>query len=363
MKRLCILLGGHFSNAQGGAEYQAGCIAEEVAKRGGYEVFYLARAIHPSYQPPGYQLVQITGENWLNRKAFFFDAFDLYRVLSDIQPDVIYQRGLMAYTGVAAWYAKRHGCRLVFHIAHDFDVSSHISFLSKGKLLKAIDRRVGEYGIRRADAIIAQTHWQNNLLKSYYGREATAVIGNFHPLPVEEIEKSGAIKVVWVANFKPNKRPEMFVRLAEALRHIADIEFIMIGHPGSQKRYSNLYRQMEKLENLQFLGLQPLNKVNEILAKSHIFVNTSVKEGFPNTFVQAWMRQVPVVSLDVDLDGVLAAGRIGFLSGSYEQLKKDVERLILNGNLRSSMGIEARDYAFENHSPRIFERLFQVIDH
>lgn len=361
MKRLCILLGGHFSNAQGGAEYQAGCIADEVVRRGEFEVFYLARAIDPSYRPPGYELVQITGENRLNRHAFFFDALHLHRVLKEIRPDVIYQRGLMAYTGVAAWYARRNGCRLVFHIAHDFDVSSPASFPGRGEILKAIDRKVGEYGIRRADAIIAQTWQQSELLKRRYGREATAVIGNFHPLPVESLDKEKPLKVIWVANLKPNKRPEVFVRLAEDFQHRDGVEFIMIGHPGSRRRYADLYRRMERMENFSFLGLQPMERVNEILAKGHLFVNTSVKEGFPNTFVQAWMRQVPVVSLDVDLDGLLAQRRIGFLSGSYEQLRKDAEQLLVNDGLRISMGNEARDYAIENHSPKVFERLYEVI--
>ncbi len=361
MKRLCILLGGHFSNAQGGAEYQAGCIAEEVVKKGEYEVFYLARATDPVYRPPGYHLIQIAARNRLNRHAFFFDTVPLYRLLKEIRPDVIYQRGLMAYTGVAAWYARRNGCRLVFHIAHDFDVSSS-ALLSQGKVLKAVDRGLGEYGVRRADAIIAQTQRQRELLKEYYGREASAVIGNFHPVPVEKIRKQRPIKVIWVANLKPNKRPELFVRLAEDFQDRDDVEFVMVGKPGDRNRYSGLFERMEGLKNLRYLGLQPLNEVNGILAGGHLFVNTSHKEGFPNTFIQAWMREVPVVSLDVDLDGLLARREIGFLSGGYEQMRNDVQALVENDEMREEMGRRARRYALENHSPKVFEKLYRVID-
>ncbi len=361
MKRLCILLGGHFSNALGGAEYQAGCIADELVSTGEFEVFYLARAIDLACRPSGYQLVQIKGRNRLNRYAFFFDAIDLYRILKEIQPDIIYQRGLLAYTGVAAFYAKKRDCRLVFHVAHDFDVSPFQERFTTVTLLRLIDRKIGEYGIRNADAIIAQTQRQGALLETHFGLEVTAVIGNFHPVPTEKINKQKPIKVIWVGNFKPVKRPEIFVQLASDLRCLHDVEFVMIGNPGDTQRYSDLHRDIKKLENIRFFGLQPLAKVNQQLAQGHLFVNTSLKEGFPNTFIQAWMRKVPVISLDVDLDGLLASKKIGFLSGSYDQLKKDVVCLLTDQELRREMGLNGCKYALENNSPKIFRQILEVL--
>ena len=361
MKKLCILSGGHFSDAPGGAEYQAGLIADELAKTGEYDLYYLALAIEPSWQAHGYQLIQINKRNYFNQHAFFFDSLSLYKILKDIRPDIIYQRVLMAYTGVAAYFSKKNDCRLIFHVSSEFDVSPFGHISSSGKLLKYIDRKIGEYGIRHADAVIAQTEQQANLFKDYYGREVTAVIGNFHPLPTEKISKKDPIKVIWVANFKPNKRPEIFVKLASDFRHLDGVKFIMIGHPGNLKRYSALNKEIKKLSNLEFIGLQPLEQVNKQLSQSHIFVNTSIKEGFPNTFIQAWMRQLPVVSLDVDLDGLLARGEVGFLSGDYDTLKANVQLLLANPQLRTKLGIRARDYAFKNNSPKTFRQLLQVI--
>jgi len=354
-------LGGHFSNALGGAEYQAGCIADALVSTGGFDVHYLARAIDSSYSPKGYRLVQISKRNFLNRHAFFFDAIDLYKILNEIQPDIIYQRGLLAYTGVAAYYARNKRSRLVFHIASDFDVSPSHNNCSPKNLFKLIDRKIGEYGIRRADAIVAQTQQQADLLKSNFGKEVAAVIGNFHPLPDEIIDKREPVKVIWVGNFKPNKRPELFVRLAGDLRHWHGVEFVMMGHPGNLQRYSDMNRKIRELNNIEFLGLQPLAKVNELLARGHIFVNTSSREGFPNTFIQAWMRSVPVVSLDVDIDGLLAGGTVGFLSGSYTGLRDDVERLLKEPDLRNRIGLQASEYAVANHSLGNFKELLRVI--
>jgi hypothetical protein len=67
----------------------------------------------------------------------------------------------------------------------------------------------------------------------------------------------------------------------------------------------SLLSQIRRMENLDLLGEVPLEEVNAQLAAGHLFVNTSKTEGFPNTFIQAWMRRVPTLSLDVDPDGIL----------------------------------------------------------
>src|SRR5690606_16431046 len=144
------------------------------------------------------------------------------------------------------------------------------------------------------------TETQKLQLETHYGRSDAVVIPNFHPSPRQSnVQKARSPKrVVWIANLKPLKNPHAFVRLAQRFALRNDIEFAMVGAPMLPGRWTdNLLSFIESVPNLQYLGAREQDEVNDLLERSHILVNTSDYEGFSNTFIQAWMRNVPVVSL------------------------------------------------------------------
>jgi glycosyltransferase involved in cell wall biosynthesis len=100
---------------------------------------------------------------------------------------------------------------------------------------------------------------------------------------------------------------------------------------------------------LTYIGGVSQNEVNRRLGEGHILVCTSQYEGFSNTFVQAWMRKVPVVSLNADPDNIIVREGIGFKSLTFEKLTRDVKLLIENRELREKMGKKALQYAHKNH--------------
>jgi len=81
-----------------------------------------------------------------------------------------------------------------------------------------------------------------------------------------------------------------------------------------------------------------------------VFVSTSFEEGFPNTFIEAWINEVPVVSLYVDPDDIIKNNALGFHSGSFEKLVKDIKYLIENPQECRRMGKRARRYVKEYHN-------------
>lgn len=349
--RLCVILGGHFSATRGGAQYQAEVLVDELVKRDAFEIYYLCRHSDPRFVPKGYTIRTIRGPAALRRFGFFSDSGHLYRLLQEIDPAAIYQHGLKAYTGVAAFYAQRNGRRMVFHIASDLDVLPVSEIRRRGlRGISYLDKVVGEYGLRRAAAVVAQTEAQGEMLRRHYRRRADCVVKNFHPTPPEVIDKSGPLTIAWVANFKQVKRPEVFIDLAEDLAGECDARFVMIGRPGDPQEYAALHERIERLPNLSYRGELPHDEVNAVLARCHVLVNTSSIEGFPNTFVQAWMRRMPVVTLGLNNDGMFDDGRLGYCAPDYPALKARIRELAGNRCLRERVGASAQAHAMAEHS-------------
>jgi glycosyltransferase involved in cell wall biosynthesis len=363
-KKICFLLPYHFSDQMGGAEYQVSLILEALCKMSRYDIYYLCSRSAPDFVAKDYHIVNIGKNSGINRFGFYFDAYRLYSALKKIRPQIIYQRVGCAYTGIAAMYAKKFGAKLVWHISHDNDVETAPGPDIKRRLIDSLERFFLNFGIRNADIIVGQTNHQSYLLEKHFRRKCDVIIPNGHPFPTQTSKKSQKIQVLWVSNLKPNKQPDVFVRLTREVGNAGNVTFVMMGHPhGSAKWFGALMEQIQDTQKLQYLGGVSQDEVNRRLNEGHIFVNTSRHEGFPNTFIQAWMRRVPVVSLTVDPDNILTRERIGFRSGTFKRLCSDVRVLIENKALREEMGIRARRFARDNHSvEKMFEKVMVLFE-
>jgi len=350
----------------GGAQYQAKCIIDELKKTQRYEIFYLARHYDPDYASNGYTLVRYhyPGSEIRGSHRHIIEWSLLPKLLEKIEPDVIYQRVGCSQTGIAAHYALKHRCKMVWHIASESDLGPYRFYPSRLFINRIVDRFLLNYGIMKATHIIAQTDEQQRLLKEKFKRTATAVIPNLHPYPTEKIEKKKPVKIVWVANLKDVKQPEIFIRLASSLRDLPEAQFVMIGAiQGNDRKRQGYLDMMNRAPSLKYLGQISQESVNSILAESHILVNTSAHEGMPNTFIQAWFRQMPVVSLNVNPDHLIEKKQIGFVSGgSFEQLKNDVKKLVLDDGLRKKLGINAQTFANGYYSAKNVDKIISVFE-
>jgi glycosyltransferase involved in cell wall biosynthesis len=251
--------------------------------------------------------------------------------------DVYYVSTAGAHVGQVALWASRNGRRTIFWVASDADCEPARLLISFWR-----DRKLYEYGLRRADAILAQSVKQQELLRSNYGLDSTIVssLVDFPEatLPLGERD----ISVLWVSNIQQLKRPEMFLELAQRL---PNLPASMVG--GAQLQARHLFEHVRiaasRLNNVTFHGRLPYPATQRLFDRARVFVNTSDIEGFPNTFLQAWVRGIPVVSF-FDPDGVIEREGLGRTVASVEEMAAAVHRLAVDPQVWGHTSARCRAY-------------------
>jgi glycosyltransferase involved in cell wall biosynthesis len=141
--------------------------------------------------------------------------------------------------------------------------------------------------------------------------------------------------------------------------------FVMVGGPSPRGErfqagyYESIRDQAAALPNVEFTGFLPLREVEPWFDRARVLVCTSVYEGMPNVFLQAWARGVPVVAT---VDVGVPMNRV--FSG-IEQGAAQVEALFESEAQWADASSRAREYFRATHSPdqvlrRYGELLMQV---
>lgn len=360
--RLAVVIPVHWAAFMGGSQFQAKLLIEHLQAEDGYDIVYLAHRTEAGYESDSHRVVTTRGWRRLRKYTDLSESLSLYRALKAQKPDLIYQRAASGFTGIAALYAKRHGVPMVWHVASDMEVAPFDGVLGLRTLPKWLEKKAIEFGLRNASHIVVQTENQKRLLDANYGRTDATVIRNFHPQPQTQAPKSERFRVTWVANLKPIKQPEVFLDLASRLRD-APITFSIVGGPSTNPRWqAEMDAQIAACPNVEYLGQLDQDAVNAELARSHLLVNTSKLEGFSNTFIQAWLQGVPVVSLNVNPDGLLD-GDMGYCAdGSVDRLVALVADLSADTTRWQSLARNVADVANAQFSMRNAAKLEEVLD-
>jgi len=360
-KKLAIVSPHHWSGGYGGAEYQISLLIGELAKNhSNLDLHYLCKPSKDHITPIDHTIHELSTQKWYSKYGSFFDSMSLLATLKAIQPDYIYQRVGCAYTGVCAYYAKKHHIPMLWHIASDIDVSSSPQPLLPKKPHHWLEKKNLEYGVRHSSRIVAQKQIQADLLKNHYHRDVDAIIANFQPLPKFVKQQTQSIEVVWISNHKQEKNPQFFIDLAEKLHPETGATFTMAGRADDSPWGQKIIERAVKRSCINFIGEQSQEEINLLLERSHLMVNTSDYEGFPNTFIQAWMREVPVISLHVDPNQLDKKG-IGVICNTVENLYSQTKNLIEDKSLRLQMAKTSREYATNVHSLKNAEDVIQLL--
>jgi glycosyltransferase involved in cell wall biosynthesis len=156
---------------------------------------------------------------------------------------------------------------------------------------------------------------------------------------------AGVPLVTQIGNFKPQKAPLDFVRVAFAVhgKH-PEVWFVMVGDGPLQPAAEELARDLGVAHQMVFSGWW--DDVPGLLATTSVSVLTSRHEGLPCSVVESLAAGVPVVATAVDgTVEVVRSGNNGILAaaGDVAGLADAVCRLVADPALRKRMSGAARE--------------------
>ena len=155
----------------------------------------------------------------------------------------------------------------------------------------------------------------------------------------------GPPMVTQIGNFKPQKAPLDFVRVAATVHEqLPEVWFVMVGDGPLREPAERLARELGVADRMVFSGWW--EDVPALLAATTVSVLTSRHEGLPCSVVESLAAGVPVVATAVDgTVEVVRSGDNGLLApaGDIAALAKSVGRLLMDPGLRGRMAAAARE--------------------
>ena len=325
----------------GGAEVDLYNIAIKLSKDKNFDVYFLVADFGQKEVEIYHNIKVIKGHSQEKSFLNYFGAFfKFYHRLTQINADIYFTANLSKYVGFTNLYCKLTGKIHIHRTEHQHQVNKKL-------ILKHIRKGSGRYllffiGYINVDHIVVQNEEDRNMLKKTFNFPSNVIPNSY---PIQKTNKKNTDYILWVARGESWKRPEIFIKLA---RKFPKEKFIMIMPIADDLRFfERIKNEAENVNNIEFIPGVPFSEVEDYYKNARIFVNTSLAEGFPNSFNQAMNFSTPLLSLNVNPDNFITKNQVGLYShNDFDELKKNLALLISDQELWNKCSKNSFNYVY-----------------
>ena len=324
-------------NEVGVLSYPGGWLENEVVSLGAdfYPNIYFANSYNP------FRLFRAVGE--------------IQKTVKQFQPDIV-----ACHSSMASFLGRvtiRNKVPTVFTV-HGWGFNNYVGILSKTIALIA-----EKVAARYCEKVICVSEFVKELavVHKVVAPEKCAVIYNgIEKLgKIKEHSENELLKIVFVGRLAAPKEPEILIKAYQSLefRFLEKTELLIIGN-GPQEEQLKFIVGKDTPGKITFLGRVPRKEVVLLLEKSDIFVLATKWESFGLTALEAMSIGLPVIVSNVGGLKEVVDDKSGILveSGNVREMKRALEKLVGDQELRISLGENGRKRAFEKFS---VETMFQ----
>lgn len=343
--KICFVSPEVFSwGLHGGFGYLTRVLSSELTKRG-FDVSIVTK------RRPGQGEIElmdgVTVYSYPATSPYFYNKLtahiDSIRIYKKADAD-IYHSQAISYNSIFAKLAMPNSQHIItFQDPYDLNEWQRISKVDRRYNLTPIfkarcllESRLLATICNRSDALYAQARFLiPKSVKLFKLSRRPSFLPNPVYVPKRVMKKADVPTVCFLARWDPQKRPHLFMELAERL---PEVEFIAMGHSHNPMTDYTLRRRYSYIPNLRLTGFVSERDKSSILEKSWALVNTSIREALPVSFLEALAHETLIISGE-NPDGLTQT--YGYVVQSDDYIKC-IESMI-NDSKRSETGRKARE--------------------
>jgi glycosyltransferase involved in cell wall biosynthesis len=299
----------HEPGPAAGAEVQSAYIARALAADG-LRVCHVVAAADGVSERDGVEVVRLPasyGSGGIARRRAVLDGLRWADARAYVQRSAGFE------TGFVALYARAARRRSIFSSSSeaDFDLRPETREVAGAALDHRPTRLQYRLGLRLVDRVVVQTEAQLGLARRH-GVEAHVIRSFCPPVPQQDAPREFFL---WIGRLGDVKDPLAYAELARAVPEAAFAMVTTERADRSSPLARALREQADSMPNLRLLPPQGREEIFDLYARAVAVVNTSLLEGFPNTFLEGWASGAPALSLRVDPDSLIERYGLGVVCG------------------------------------------------
>lgn len=350
-------------------------LAQQFLKSGMKVSFVVASARAFEVVPEGYE--GMTVEYVQTGKIAPFTLFwrEVKQVLRRLSPDLVYVKGRSWLVAVAQAYAADQGAEFIW-ASNGEDGCDPWKFASKAKRAKvqpfrrlyrmakgALEDLAYARGIRQASFLVNQTKGQQQALAKHFQREGH-VIYSMQEVPPRPFQKVNPPLVLWIGRLSGGKQPELFLKLVDACK-TRNAAFRMVGPVSETNEWAAELSRLAKVCDFRHLNWLDRDALLELMGTASLLVNTSSRsgDGIPNSMIEAWLREVPVLSYELDPDDLISREGMGIVAeANWQEFVQSFAKLLDNGEQIETLSHHVRVRAIDLFAPdKVIAQYLQLL--
>lgn len=307
----------------------------------------------------------------IGQNTFFWDYT---KEALKLKPDVIICHAYRQYySTIALKIAKKLNipCILVTHAPF---VDKKIRGWKLNLIAELYDSLIGKKILKKYSKIFTITKWETPILLKLGAKKSQLIyIPNGIPEEFFKTKKqkktSKQSQILFLGRIAPVKNLETLIKAFKICSKNKNLILNLVGP--SEKDYENKLKNLIKELNLekQIIFSGPVHDLKEkikIIDNSEIFVLPSIREGMPQSLIEAMAREKIVISSNIQAGKeIIQDNENGFLfeTGNQKQLSEILEKALRKSSENSQIQKQARKSVEQFSWEKLINKISKIIEH